>query len=274
MKNPFSFIKDIAAVFLYDTSTPQLTQTKAKHKSIVTRIMEKIRPQKTIVQEQLNLDPFKYATGKEIRHRAMLNYEQTATQRALHMIQYGMENPDDATAQLGKNKAIEYLNRNKELQGKGDLQDYNRQTIAQRWIESDLSSVEGQEERKAAQLNQFNENFGTNLSAEEFDTMARIMATPAFQKQKELLGKQYRVLYEAVADAINDSIDPTRIEKSLSLYTYLGADDYELFSDIVKMDVSAFTVFYEEALTKIGETDRQEPYEINDALWSLAEKYK
>lgn len=272
MKNPFSYVKGL--ILKYTQETPELKQTKAKHKSIVSRIMEKIRPEKAIAAEQLQETPGQYATGKALRRKAMLSAEAEATQKALEVIAHAMQNPEDATAQLAKNKAIEYLNRNKELQGKGDLQDWNREQIAQRWIKSDLSSVTGQEERKQKQLDQFNANFGLDLSPEEWLTMDKMIASPAFQKQKELLGQQYRVVFEAVGDAVEEGANPVRIEQSLNLYTTLGADDYDLFSDITKMDAADFTDFYKEAMTKIGETDRQEPYEINDALWSLAEKYK
>lgn len=272
MKNPFSFVKGL--ILKYTQETPELKQTKAKHRGLVSRIMEKIRSEKAIVSEQLQETPREYVTGKEIRRKAMLSAEAEATQKALDVIAHAMQNPDDATAQLAKNKAIEYLNRNKELQGKGDLQDWNREQIAQRWIKSDLSSVTGQEQRKQKQLDQFNANFGLDLTAEEWQTMDKLIASPAFQKQKELLGQQYRIVFEAVGDAVEKGADPVRIEQSLNLYTTLGADDYELFSDITKMDAAGFTDFYEEAIAKIGESDRLEPYEINDALWSLAEKYK
>ena len=103
--------------------------------------------------------------------------------------------------------------------------------------------------------------------------MDKLIASPAFQKQKELLSKQYKVVFEAVGDAVEEGVDPVRIEQTLDLYTQIGADDYELFSDIVKMDAADFNDFQQEAMTKIGEQSGLEAYEINEGLWNLANKY-
>ena len=267
MKNPFSYVKGL--ILKYTQETPELKQTKSKHRGLVTRIMERIRPGKAIVAEQLQETPAQYARSKEIRHRAMMNAEQEATNRALDMIRYAMENPDDNTAQLAKNKAIEYLNRNKELQGKGDLQDWNRQQIAERWIQSDLSSVEGQAARKEKQLDQFNKNMGTTLNQDTWKTTESIINTPAFQKQLELLGGQYKLLYETVGDAVEKNVDPVRIEKTLDLYTAVGADDYELFSEIMSMDADYFKMFDAEARAKLTGRSERETYENNSDLWGL-----
>lgn len=254
----------------YFTKTTKITQTKAKHTSLISRIAGAIRPKKP------KEEPPKVEVSlskSEKRRASMLSAEAEATKRALEVIQYAMENPDDATARQGKQKAIEYLNRNKELEGKGRLQDANRETIAERWIASDLSSIEGQERRKARQLEQFNRNFGLNLTEDTWDTMDRIMETPAFQKQKELLGFQYELLFEAVGDAIEKNVDPVRIEQLLDLYTNIGADDYELFSEIVNLSTEDFTSLYEAATIKIGETSNMETYEANEALWGIVNNY-
>ena len=270
MKNPFSFVKGL--IFKYSQGTPELKQTKAKHRGIVSRIMERIRPERSIVQEQ---QPGKFDAAKQTRHQAMLSAEQEATQKALDVIQHALLHPEDATAQLGKNKAIEYLNRNKELTGKGSLQDWNRQMIAERWLKSDLSSVSGQADRKQKQLDQFNHNFGTDLTAMDWVTMDKLIASPAFQKQKELLGQQYQLVFEAVGDAVEQGKDPVRIEQTLELYTQIGADDYELFTNILDMDDADFTGFYEDAMIKIGEQQSGlEAYEVNQGLSNIFDKYK
>lgn len=254
----------------YFTKTTKITQTKAKHPSIISRIagaFKKPKAEPPSPSIEVNL------SKGEKRRASMLSAEAEATKRALEVIQHAMENPDDATARQAKQKAIEYLNRNKELEGKGRLQDANRETIAQRWIESDLSSVEGQERRKARQLEQFNRNFGLNLSEATWDTMDKIMETPAFQKQKELLGFQYETLFEAVGDAVEKNIDPVRIEQLLELYTNVGADDYELFADLTELSDIAFTNFTEDVMAKIGEQTGLEQYEINWSLRWIANDY-
>lgn len=234
----------------------------------VKSIMEKIRPARSIVQKQ---EPAPEA--RALRQQARKNAEMEADQRALWAIQHAIKNPEDLTAQQGRKKAIEYLNRAKELSGKGDLQDWNRQLIAERYIKSELSSEAGQAARKEAQLKQFNLNFGLDITPDQWYTMDKLIASPAFQKQKELLSKQYKVVFEAVGDAVEEGVDPVRIEQTLDLYTQIGADDYELFSDIVKMDSADFNDFQQEAMAKIGESDRLEAYEINEALQGLYGRY-
>ena len=160
MKNPFSFVKGL--IIKYTQGTPELKQTKAKHKSIISRVMEKIRPGRSIVKQQ---EPAQEA--RALRQQARKNAEMEADQRALWAIQHAIENPDDLTAQQGRKKAIEYLNRAKELSGKGDLQDWNRQLIAERYIKSELSSEAGQAARKEAQLRQFNLNFGLDITPDQ-----------------------------------------------------------------------------------------------------------
>jgi hypothetical protein len=114
---------------------------------------------------------------------------------------------------------------------------------------------------------------GTKLNEDTWKTMEKIMATPAFQKVIEIYIPPSEIM-EIVADAVESQADPVRIEQTLELYTTLGADEFELFSDLVRMEPENYKDFYDEALTKIGESDRMEPYEINEALWSLYVKYK
>ena len=196
-----------------------------------------------------------------IRERARKAAEQEAYERALWAIQNGMQNPDSEIAQRGKDKAIEYLNRSKELTGGGKRQDWNRQIAAEKWIRSDLSSAAGQEERFKKGLEQMNRNLNIHLTPETYDTLKNMTETEAFKKLNEQYSMFYKDIYGAVADEVDTGADPARIEQTLDLFSRVGIDDFEAFSDIVNLDPENYGLFYEKVNENI--------YDVNPDLVDL-----
>lgn len=206
------------------------------------------------------------ATKSAIREKARQRAEQEAYDRALWAIQNAMENPDDLTAQLAKDKAIEYLNRSKDLSKKGSLQDANRETIARRWIESELSSKEGQEERFNRQLETFNNNFNIKLTRDTYKTMKNIMDTPSFKKLLEQNRGMYELIFGTVGDQVEAGVDPKRIEQTLEVFSRFGMDSFETFKDITDLPTESYRDLMEdinllEESAFFDEFDRKEAFE-------------
>lgn len=220
----------------------------------------------TIVPEEEEATPVRRpARSSAIRKKAMQEKEREAFQRALWMIQYAMENPENATAQRAKDKAITYMNKSKELTGKGNLQDWNRQVIAQKLINDKMSTKEGQEAIFKESLYQMNRNLNIKLTPDTYNTLKNITNTDSFKKMMELGKTYYKEIYGAVADQVDTGTDPARIEQTLDLFTRVGMDDFETFGDIVNMDPENYSLFYENVYEKI--------YDANPDLVDIPEVF-
>lgn len=210
-------------------------------------------------------------TPNVIREKKRKEVEWEAQERALNMIRYGMENPDDDMAQTGKDKAIEYLNRVKELSGQGKNKDFQRIKAAERWNESYLSSEEGQRKRFAEGLLQMNANLDINLTPERYKTLKDLAKTDAFKKLKEIYASYYKEIYGAVAEEVENRVDPVRIEQTLDLFRLVGMNDFEVFTDIVNMDTQDYGKFMEE--TKYLYKIIPEGDNISDAFNEIVKSY-
>ena len=186
-----------------------------------------------------------------IRNRIMREKEREAYERALWMIKNGMENPDSAMAQKGKDDAILYLNKSKELSGKGSLQDWSRQQAAEKLLRNKYSTPEGQAQMFQDRLDQMNRNLNIKLTPDTYKTLKNITDTDSFQKLMELGKSYYKEVYGSVADEVDSGTDPKRIEQTLDLFTRVGMDDFEAFSDIVNLDPENYGLFYERAQESI-----------------------
>lgn len=217
--------------------------------------------------EPVTTGPIELPTPGKIKlHNRMQQAEREATERAVWAIQNALENPDDWTAQHAKDKAIEYLSRSKELSGKGSLQDYNRLTKAQSWIESELSSEEGQTERFDRQLENFNNNFNINLTRDSYKTMKKLMDSPSFKKLMEQNKAHYELIFGTVGDQVEAGVDPVRIEQTLDIFSRYGMDSFENFKDITALNADDYTNLMED-MQLLDETqffdeiDRKEAFE-------------
>lgn len=185
-----------------------------------------------------------------------------AYKRALWAIDQGIQNPENGVAQVGMDKAREYLNRSAALAGKGKLQNWNRQQMAQRWIESDYSSKVGQEDLQDRKLDTFNANFGINLSKSQYNAMRGMIHSPAFQKLLEMHRNMYREIYNMVGEAIEKGTDPVRIEQTLDVYVRSGVGNFEDFAGIIQLSSEDFHNFY----TESGELFESFTYEDSDDI--------
>lgn len=189
---------------------------------------------------------------QQIRQEKRINAETEAQRRALWAIQNAINKPDDRTAQNARRQAIEYLSRAEHLKGKGTLQDWNRQKIAERFIESDYSTATGQEEIKRKKLETFNQNFGFDLTRGEAKKVSEIMETSSYKKLLEKNKEMYDVIIQGIGDAIDNRVDPLRIEGFLSILEKVDMVlQFDDFSKVLQLSDNEYKRFNKEA-TKIA----------------------
>ena len=181
------------------------------------------------------------ALPKKTRTERTQSAEQTATEKALWAIQNAMQNPTDKTAQEGRRKAIEYLYRAEQLKGKGKLQEWNREKMAQRWSESDLASSTGQQERKDRKLEIFNQNFNMDLNREQADMIGALMETDTYQQLCESYEGIYGDIIQAMGEAIEDQTDPKQIERTLNLFLQNDIQpEFDTFRKVLDLSIDDF----------------------------------
>lgn len=207
-----------------------------------------------------------------IRKQAREIAEQEANERALWAIRNAMEHPDDATARIARDKAIMYLDKMRDLSGKGSLQDWNRQQAAERWIRDQYSSAEGQAEKKRNSLEQMNANLNINLTENTYETLKQLTESTSFKKTMEQAAQNYKLVYGAVADEVENGMDPRRIEQTLELFSRVGMDNFEAFSDIVNLDQENYTLFYESVETAIYDVN-PDMIDVNQTFTDLLEEF-
>lgn len=176
------------------------------------------------------------------------NAEIEAFKAAQWAIDNARRNPSDLIAQQAASKAQEYLSRSAALAGKGQLQDWNRLKMAERFTESGYASKKGQAAIASARLQTFNANFGFNLSASQYNTMRGMIHSPAFQKVLEANRNFYMDIYGMVGDQVEAGTDPVRIEQSLDLFAKGNVDNFEDFAEIVQLPEEDFHNLYTESV--------------------------
>lgn len=176
------------------------------------------------------------------------NAEIEAFKAAQWAIDNARRNPSDLIAQQAASKAQEYLSRSAALAGKGQLQDWNRLKMAERFTESGYASKKGQAAIASARLQTFNANFGFNLSAAQYNTMRGMIHSPAFQKVLEANRNFYMDIYGMVGDEVEAGTDPVRIEQSLDLFARGNVDNFEDFAEIVQLPEEDFHNLYTESV--------------------------
>lgn len=164
-----------------------------------------------------------------------------ALRRAMDILIAAETHPDDATYNQARNAALLYINKSQKLADKGKTQTGNRRTIAEKYIENQLSSPEGIKQRKADKLRVFNSNFKFNLNEEQADIVGDIMETPSFQKLLETYKEMYDVIIGMVGDEIEKNIDPVRVENAINLWYENGlTPDFSDFSKVVALSDSDY----------------------------------
>lgn len=198
--------------------------------SAAQRIRSFFRPQKPPQQ-----------TAGQRRQQLMQDAEQKASQQALWAIQNAINNPQDKTAQEGRRKAVEYLNRAEQLKKRGKLQDWNRQQMAERWLQSDLASERGQQDRKEKKLEVFNQNFNIDLNEEQADMLADLMQSDTYQQLAETYEGIYGDIIQAMGEAIDVGTDPLKLERSMNLFiNYQLQPDFNSFRQVLYLSEEEF----------------------------------
>jgi hypothetical protein len=185
-------------------------------------------------------EPQKHLSASE-RQKIRLDLEEKARQRAIWAIDNYQQNPDSYVAKLARDQAQQYLNRSAALAGKGPLQDWNRQKMAERWIDSDYSTETGQTAMSERMLQTFNANFGMDLTPEVYEnTMKGIINSDTFQKALDINRNLYAVIFGMVGDEASAGTDARRIEQTLDLFNRSGVNTYEYFKDIAGLNSNLF----------------------------------
>lgn len=198
-----------------------------------------------------------------------------AYKRALWAIDQGIQNPEDGIALAGMEKAREYLNRSAALAGKGKLQNWNRQQMAERWIASDYSTKTGQKDLQDRRLETFNANFGINLSKSQYNSMRGMIHSPAFQKLLEVNRNLYQAIYNMVGEQIEKGADPVRLEQVLDLFARSGTDNFEDMPDLMQLSSEDFHNLYTESGELFGSFTFEDADEIErrDLFEGIVGKY-
>lgn len=213
-------------------------------------------------------------TAGQRRQHLMQNAEQKASQQALWAIQNAINNPQDATAQEGRKKAVEYLSRSENLKKRGKLQDWNRQQIAERWLQSDLATEKGQQERKEKKLEVFNQNFNINLNAEQADMLADLMQSDTYQQLIETYEGIYRELIQAMGEAIEVGIDTIKMERSMNMFlNYQLQPDFNSFRQVLDLSEEEFNSLEMDLLQTEDSIFAQDDLEKQDQREAILGRY-
>lgn len=213
-------------------------------------------------------------TKGQARQAAREKAEDRATKQALWAIQNAAEHPEDRTAQAGRKKAVEYLSRAERLKGKGKLQDANRQRMAERWLESDLSNASGQQDRKARRLQTFNENFNMDLNEDQAKIVTDLMESDSYNKLIETYRGIYRELISAIGEAVANNIDPLNIEKALTLFQENELQpDFDTFSKVLDLSDEDFNVLAAEMDFYTAESIQRDERQAQDDKDAILGRY-
>lgn len=209
----------------------------------------------------------------------MESAEAAAFQKAMWMIQNAMINPSDGIAEEGRAKAMEYLERQRRLQGlqHPSKQYFNRMRIAERFAAGELTTKEGQEATRRQRLNTFNTNMGIDMSQEQYDKFYDITQTDSYKKYIEKYKEKYKVIIQALANAYEDpDIDPRILERHLGELVRLDiTPDIETLDILFKLDPTDLTDFYRYADVKLDTKEyREDDQARGEAFYSMIEKWR
>lgn len=201
--------------------------------------------------------------------------EKEALQKAMNILLEAEEHPDDASWNVAREKALIYINKSQRLVGGGQLQRKNRRRAADTYIENAYSTPEGVAAIKKKKLDTFNSNFGFDLSAEEADTIGKIMQDPSFKKLMEQFSAMYDVIIGMVGDEVSKNVDPDRIRGALDMWSYAGIEpDFENFANVTALNNEQFRQLDAEIRNLTDEqVTPMEPQEWQEAVEGVLGKY-
>ena len=209
----------------------------------------------------------------------MESAEAAAFQKAMWMIQNAMINPGDRIAEEGRAKAMEYLERQRRLQGlqHPSKQYFNRTRIAERFAAGELTTKEGQEATRRQRLQTFNTNMGIDMSQEEYNKFYYITQTDSYKKYIEKYKEKYKVIIQALANAYEDpDIDPRILERHLGELVRLDiTPDIETLDILFKLDPADLTNFYTFADDRLDTIEyREDDQARGEAFYSMIEQWQ
>ena len=208
------------------------------------------------------------------KHQAeMVTAATQANERAFWAIQYATEHPEDRVAQKAAEEATTYLSRVNRLR-KDKKQYWNAAKVAERYLQSDLTTQAGQEKYKRESLDRFNQQFDINLDQRQYDKFYDLTQTDSYKKMLEKHNEKYREVIQMVSDAYEDEKNPLQMEKALDLLVKIDVDpDIETFAAIMELQEDQFSAFYREAMDYADETMYADDLERKDAIEGILGRY-
>ena len=200
--------------------------------------------------------------------------EADALRAAIDMIIKASEHSGDPTYDKAREEALVYINKSQNLTNKGAKQSGNRRYIADRYLNSELSTGEGVERRKERMLETFNANFGFDLTREQADTVGQLMKSDSFKKLMEQYREKYDIIIGMVGDNIELGADPVRIEQQLDLWQQVGLEpDFSAFQNVTALDAEAFQALREEMVIYNEESVLADDYQRQEDLNSIMGRF-
>lgn len=200
--------------------------------------------------------------------------EADALRAAIDMIIKASEHSGDPTYDKAREEALVYINKSQNLTNKGATQSGNRRYIADRFLNSELSTPEGVERRKERMLETFNANFGFDLTREQADTVGQLMKSDSFKKLMEQYREKYDIIIGMVGDNIELGADPVRIEQQLDLWQQVGLEpDFSVFQNVTALDSADFQALREEMLIYNEESIYADEYQRQEDLNSILGRF-
>lgn len=249
---------------------------KPKRDNLVVRVVKKLfAPRPKPAEEKPAPAPTPARTTQEQRAQMRANAEAEAMKRATNILIESLQHPDDAGWNEARRRAKEFIDRSTGLVGKGALQDKNRQRVAERYINDQLSTVEGIDERKESRRAQFNANMGTNFSGNQWDTVERILDSKSFKKLKELfVNIPPSELIALVMKPLSEGATVDSVERTVDVFSRENIPpEFDIFDKVVNMNDAQFMKFSEVVNVFNTETDftRWDDHDIAEAFYSMAE---
>ena len=199
-----------------------------------------------------------------------ISAEMGALRQATDILIQSEMHPDDATWRAARNAALLYINKSQKLADKGATQTGNRRGVAERYMENELSTPAGVEQRKADKLRVFNSNFGFDLSMEQADTVGKLMESASFQKLMETYKERYDILIGMIGDQIEQGIDPIRVESAINFWqTYNLEPDFADFAKVTELSTEDYNAMLEEAALYREESSHGDEIEDTAAIYGI-----
>lgn len=249
---------------------------KPKQDNLITRAIKKLfAPRPKPAEEKPAPAPKPAHTTQEQRAQMRANAEAEAMRRATNILMESLQHPDDVGWNEARRRAKEYIDRSTKLVGKGALQDKNRQRAAERYINDQLSTAEGVDERKQMRRDTFNKNMGTNFSGDQWYTVESILDSKSFKKIQELyVNVPPSEIIALVMKPLSEGATVDNVVRSVDIFSRENIPpEFDIFDKVVNMNDDQFLKFSEEVNVFNSETDfaRWDDHDIAEAFYSMAE---